>query len=406
MRRVQREACLVAGSSAGGRSGPACSELPGSSLSPGLPPRRSRSETGRSRGGTRSIRWRPDEIAEAARIVRESRSLGASYRFGTIALAEPPKPALRGYETGAPCPREAAVVLMDRSTGHAYEAIVDFGAAAVRSYDQVPAGLQPSITLEECIECEEAIKRSPDFLAALQKRGVTDPDLVMVDAWSAGTYGDERPEELGKRLVRALAFVRSEPSDNAYARPLDGVTAVVDLHKMEVVRVDDHGVVPLPPEASNWAGAYLPEARSDLKPLAITQPEGPSFTVDGYEVSWQKWTFRIGYTPREGLVLHRSGTATATASGRSWTAPRSVRWSSPTATRPRNTSARTPSTSASTASALMANSLVLGLRLPRLDPLLRRPPLRRPGPAGDDQERGLPARGGRRRALEAHRRAD
>ena len=26
--------------------------------------------------------------------------------------------------------------------------------------------------------------------------------------------------------------------------------------------------------------------------------------MDGYEVSWQKWKFRIGFTPREGLVLH------------------------------------------------------------------------------------------------------
>jgi Cu2+-containing amine oxidase len=34
------------------------------------------------------------------------------------------------------------------------------------------------------------------------------------------------------------------------------------------------------------------------------QSEGPSFTVDGYEVAWQNWKFRIGFTPREGLVLH------------------------------------------------------------------------------------------------------
>ena len=80
----------------------------------------------------------------------------------------------------------------------------------------------------------------------------------MVDAWSAGTYGDERPEERGKRLVRALAFVRSEPGDNGYARPLDGVIVVLDLNAMEVLRVDDHGVVPLPPEAGNWAGAVPP----------------------------------------------------------------------------------------------------------------------------------------------------
>ena len=44
--------------------------------------------------------------------------------------------------------------------------------------------------------------------------------------------------------------------------------------------------------------------RDDIKPLTIAQPEGPSFAVDGHEVRWQKWKFRIGFTPREGLVLH------------------------------------------------------------------------------------------------------
>ncbi|GBG88580.1 hypothetical protein CBR_g48049 [Chara braunii] len=34
------------------------------------------------------------------------------------------------------------------------------------------------------------------------------------------------------------------------------------------------------------------------------QPEGPSFRVDRYAVEWQKWSFRIGFTPKEGLVLH------------------------------------------------------------------------------------------------------
>jgi primary-amine oxidase len=41
--------------------------------------------------------------------------------------------------------------------------------------------------------------------------------------------------------------------------------------------------------------------------LEITQPEGPSFTVSGREVSWQKWRLRVGFSPREGLVLHTVG---------------------------------------------------------------------------------------------------
>ncbi len=45
--------------------------------------------------------------------------------------------------------------------------------------------------------------------------------------------------------------------------------------------------------------------RDDLRPLEIVQPQGPSFTVDGWQVGWQRWRFRIGFTAREGLVLHQ-----------------------------------------------------------------------------------------------------
>lgn len=44
--------------------------------------------------------------------------------------------------------------------------------------------------------------------------------------------------------------------------------------------------------------------RKDLKPLIVQQPEGPSFEVKGRQVSWQKWNFVLGWTLREGPVLH------------------------------------------------------------------------------------------------------
>ena len=43
---------------------------------------------------------------------------------------------------------------------------------------------------------------------------------------------------------------------------------------------------------------------TDIKPLEITQPEGPSFQVDGNQVRWQNWSFVIGFNAREGLTLH------------------------------------------------------------------------------------------------------
>lgn len=53
---------------------------------------------------------------------------------------------------------------------------------------------------------------------------------------------------------------------------------------------------------------YVPELRDEparpIKPLHVSQPEGPSFTVDGQLIEWQDWRFRYGFNFREGLTLH------------------------------------------------------------------------------------------------------
>src|SRR5690606_36828498 len=45
-------------------------------------------------------------------------------------------------------------------------------------------------------------------------------------------------------------------------------------------------------------------ARTSLKPIDITMPEGPSFSVDGNQVQWENWKFHVGFNAREGLVLN------------------------------------------------------------------------------------------------------
>ena len=75
----------------------------------------------------------------------------------------------------------------------------------------------------------------------------------------------------------------------------------------EVLEVTDTGVVPIPPRR----GSYYPEdqaaAATTSGPLEITQPEGPSFTVEGNLVRWQRWSLRVSMDPLEGLVLHTVG---------------------------------------------------------------------------------------------------
>jgi primary-amine oxidase len=245
----------------------------------------------------------PDEIRAAVALVKGGGRISKRVRFIVITLNEPPKAAVLAFTAGVRWDRQAFLVLLDNEDGATYEAVVSLTRNLVTEWRHIP-GVQPSITLDEFFECEEALKRDPSFQAALRRRGVTNFDLIMVDPWSAGHYS--LPEDdSGRRLTRALTWVRSEPGDNGYARPVESLTAIVDLNQMTVVRIEDGEVVPFPPESGNYSQKYIKTYRKDLKPIDIVQHDGPSFTVEGSQIRWQKWSFRIGFTPREGLVLYQ-----------------------------------------------------------------------------------------------------
>lgn len=244
-----------------------------------------------------------EEILKAVAILKERKNLTESARFEQVGLYEPAKEVVLNFKEGDPISREAFIIVLDSKDSQTYEAVVSITKEEVISWTHIP-GVQPSFLLEEYSELEETVKQHPAFQAALRKRGIEDSSLVMVDPWSMGYHGI--PEDEGRRLATALCFVRKFPGDNAYAYPLSGLLPVVDLSTMEVVRIEDYGVRELPP----LNALYKPEqneniqVRTDLKPIEITQPEGPSFEIDGHHIKWQKWDIRIGYTAREGLVLH------------------------------------------------------------------------------------------------------
>jgi primary-amine oxidase len=255
-----------------------------------------------------------DEIAAVSAILRGAGAVPDGTRFVFVELAEPAKATLAAWAPGSAWDREAAVMLRHPQLGRTYEALVSISRAMVVSC-RVVEGAQAPMTAEEFMACEQVVCADPRWQAAMRLRGVEDFALAMVDPWAAGYTGpDDDPS--ARRIARPLTFVRSGADDNGYARPVEGLIVTVDLDTMTVVDVEDHGVVPLPPRPGNYYPELMPQpgnvpaferVREPLRPIAITQPEGPSFTVDGHAVAWANWRLRVGFTPREGLVLHEIG---------------------------------------------------------------------------------------------------
>ncbi|ROS38898.1 Cu2+-containing amine oxidase [Amycolatopsis thermoflava] len=235
----------------------------------------------------------PAELAAAVAAIRDSGKVGPGARFWGVTLDE------HHARTGAD--RKARVVVLDPEAHAAHEVDVLLGepaqAVAWRPLDP----RNPGMTSEEARTAAAACRADPEFRAVLAKRGITDMSLVMIDPESIG--GFEPPEYAGRRLTWGSVWLKTSPEDNHYARPVQGVVPIIDMERMAVLRVEDHGEVPLAMEPGDFTAAAHPP-RTDLKPIDVVQPDGPSFTVHGNEVRWQNWSFRIGFTHREGLVLH------------------------------------------------------------------------------------------------------
>ncbi len=244
-----------------------------------------------------------DEMRQAARLLRTATGLSERIRIVSIELREPAKAEYIAWrDAGAARPeREAFCVLVDCGNEGAVEAIVSLTHDRLVRQAALPASTHPAIHAEEFGLARDVCLADPRYVAALALRGITDLARVRVEAWSAGDF-----EDRSRRLVRAIAWLGTDDdADNYYARPLYGLVAVVDLNTMKMVRVDDHAPGTPVPDAG---GAYTDGAgepyRDDLRPIAITQPEGASFTLSGSELSWQKWSMVVAMHPREGLTLH------------------------------------------------------------------------------------------------------
>jgi primary-amine oxidase len=246
-----------------------------------------------------------DEIRAVRRIADANGLLGESVRFVYVALDEPHKDTVLAFSPGDPIERRARVLLLDRVSGLGSDLVVSITDDRVVAQQSIDAGAEGQVPIldQEFEDIEAFLLESSEWLDAMHKRNL-DPADVRAVPLSAGVFGHE--DEVGRRVVRVLAFYQYDEADLPWAHPIDGVVAYVDLTARRVTKVIDELDLPVPAERGQWdAEPHAVPARTDLKPIEITQPEGPSFSVDGNQITWADWTFRFGFDIREGLTLHQ-----------------------------------------------------------------------------------------------------
>ena len=240
------------------------------------------------------------ELKDVVQHARNVWKLDHRHLFAMVQLHEPSKEIVNNWKDSDPVQRAAKITLWNSSTSTVIEAVITVEGKEI-SFTEIPGAKSPILSTEseKAIKAAKADKR---IIAALKDRGVEDINQVHMETWPIGA---QIPKELddGRRLIWTPMWQRPTEFANLYAHPINGLHAIVDLDSGEVVYVENTEIIPIPqtpgPYRENQTGANI-----KLKDLAIVQSEGPSFSVEGWKVNWERWNLRVGFCQREGLVIH------------------------------------------------------------------------------------------------------
>jgi len=232
------------------------------------------------------------EIRQAVIVVNRDAGLHENAWFETISLDESDRFADR---------RSIYVCCYEPESNRTLAGLVLLDTDDLHDWRHLE-GMQARIVPDEFLMACELARKDERFLAALSKRGLEDASRVLIESWSAGNFGN--PEEQDRRIAYGHCWLMNDAGDDPYARPIANLHPVFDLGSREIIRVDDFGVVPIPPDQGPIRRL---QQRDDLTEISITQPDGPSFEVDGFHVKWQDWELQVGYAQRDGLVLYDIG---------------------------------------------------------------------------------------------------
>lgn len=222
---------------------------------------------------------------------------GPNQVLNTVELDDPEKSVVTRWKPGRPIPVRRAEVVMtiDKKTRRL---VVDLsGTGKLLENKLIPGPGYPALSDNVDATGEIPFTYQP-FLDSLAAREIPVKDVLCIPN-SAGWFNITSEE--GRILVYLYCF-DPRGTANIYMRPIDGLTIVIDVAEMKIIRYLDAYTSPVPKsEGTDYRFSKLKGPFLSLpKPGVI---ERPSFTLEGHSVKWSSWEFHIRSNLRSGHVI-------------------------------------------------------------------------------------------------------
>ncbi len=239
-----------------------------------------------------------EEITRVGELLRENFLASSETLYPLIELIEPAKEDVLAWTPGTPLDRK---VLVHFSSLEGFQsATVNITQCSVSDVGAT-AG-EPMILFAEFFGALQVALGHPEMVAGVAERDLTPDDAFCLPLTAGNFFDDKFP---GARLMKVPCFVNPTGS-NFFAKPIEGLFAIVDIGQGQVLEVIDEGAVPIAQDAWGYTQEEAGE-RAALRPesttLDIEQTGEPNFTIDGSAIEWDIWRFRYRVDKRPGIVL-------------------------------------------------------------------------------------------------------
>ncbi|KAK4482874.1 hypothetical protein RD792_010047, partial [Penstemon davidsonii] len=184
--------------------------------------------------------------------------------------------------------RQAFVVV--RFKGKTHELIVDLITDSILS-DKVYNGHgYPPFTFNELIQASRLPFKHPQFQESILKRELNLSEVTCLPL-TTGWFG----EKVTRRVIRVTCFYRQGTS-NIWARPIEGITLLIDIESVQVTKYVDRFRATLP-------RAKGTDFQSPPPSSIVCSGNNSNVSVNGNEVSWANWEFHVGFNARAGVII-------------------------------------------------------------------------------------------------------